>query len=134
MDYRWKATNTGRRSPGTRVPMVAQILQRNVHVVMSMLPSAAARRFWRRTAILLRSVRLAVRASFSSVRPDTGACPCMGAVSRLPPFRGGEAEQKALDLLKQWLSSVQLAQYESTGHFDVTGCHSGKHYRIRHGR
>src|SRR5262249_3843908 len=60
MDYRWKVTNTGRRSPGTRVPMVAQILQRNVHVVMSMLPSAAARRFWRRTAILLRSVRLAV--------------------------------------------------------------------------
>src|SRR5262245_25956902 len=42
MDYRWKVTNTGRRSPGTRVPMVAQILQRNVHVVKSMLPSAAA--------------------------------------------------------------------------------------------
>jgi hypothetical protein len=47
-----------------------------------------------------------------------------------PPFRGQEAEQKALDLLKQWLSSVQLAQYERTGRFDVTGCHSGKHYRI----
>src|SRR5262249_42540514 len=43
MDYRWKVTNTGRRSPGTRVPMVAQILQRNVHVVKSMLPAAAAR-------------------------------------------------------------------------------------------
>src|SRR5262249_27207592 len=43
MDYRWKVTNTGRRSPGTRVPMVAQILQRNVHVVKPMLPSAAAR-------------------------------------------------------------------------------------------
>lgn len=51
-----------------------------------------------------------------------------------PPPRGGKAEQKALDLLKQWLSSVQLAQYESTRHFDVTGCHSGKHYRIHHGR
>ena len=51
-----------------------------------------------------------------------------------PPPWGGEAEQKALDLLKQWLSSVQLAQYERTGSFDVTGCHSGKHYRIRHGR
>src|SRR5262249_23348555 len=43
MDYRWKVTNTGRRSPGTRVPMVAQILRRNVHVVKSMLPSTAAR-------------------------------------------------------------------------------------------
>src|SRR5262249_10889502 len=42
MDYRWKVTNTGRRSPGTRVPMVAQILQRNADVVKSMLPSAAA--------------------------------------------------------------------------------------------
>src|SRR5262245_48226818 len=42
MDYRWKVTNTGHRSPGTRVPMVAQILRRNVHVVKSMLSSAAA--------------------------------------------------------------------------------------------
>ena len=51
-----------------------------------------------------------------------------------PPPRGGGAEQKARDLLKQWLSSVQLAQYERTGHFEVTGCDSGKHYRIRRGR
>src|SRR5215813_2559721 len=43
MDYRWKVTNTGRRSPGTCVPMVAQILRRNVDVVKSMLASAAAR-------------------------------------------------------------------------------------------
>src|SRR5262249_5273110 len=43
MDYRWKVTNTGRRSPGTRVPMVPQTLQRNVGVVKSMLSSAAAR-------------------------------------------------------------------------------------------
>jgi hypothetical protein len=38
-----------------------------------------------------------------------------------PPSRGREAEQTALDLLKQWLSSAQLAQYESKGHFEVTG-------------
>jgi hypothetical protein len=49
-------------------------------------------------------------------------------------FRCGEAEQKALALLKQWLSSVQLAQYEGNGHFEVTGSHSGKRYRIRRGR
>jgi len=41
-------------------------------------------------------------------------------LARPPPW-GGKTEQKALDLLKQWLSSVQLAQYKSTGHFDVTG-------------
>ena len=54
-------------------------------------------------------------------------------LARPPPWVG-EAEQKALDLLKQWLSSVQLAQYERTGRFDVTGCHSGKRYRICRGR
>ena len=35
---RWKVTNTGHRSPGTRVPMVVQIHQRNVDVVKPMLP------------------------------------------------------------------------------------------------
>src|SRR5262249_16862595 len=49
MDYRWKVTNTGRRSPGTCVPMVAQILRRNVDVVKSMLASAAARHSLRRS-------------------------------------------------------------------------------------
>src|SRR5215831_5012012 len=43
MDYRWKVTNTGCRSPGTRIRMVAQIHRRNVDVVKSMLASAAAR-------------------------------------------------------------------------------------------
>ena len=42
MDCRWKVTNTGHRSPGTRVPMVAQILQRNVDVVKSELPAGLA--------------------------------------------------------------------------------------------
>jgi hypothetical protein len=49
-------------------------------------------------------------------------------------FRCEGPEQKALALLKQWLSSAQLAQYESNGHFEVRGCHSGKRYRIRRGR
>jgi hypothetical protein len=42
----------------------------------------------------------------------------------------GEAEQKARVLLKQWLSPAQLTQYESGGHFEVVGSHSGKRYRI----
>ena len=65
--------------------------------------------------------------------PILGLAHAWGRYLARPPPWVGEAEQKALDLLKQWLSSVQLAQYERTGRFDVTGCHSGKHYRIRHG-
>jgi hypothetical protein len=35
--------------------------------------------------------------------------------------------------LKEWLSPEQLAQYEARSYFEVTGCHSGKRYRISHG-
>ena len=41
------------------------------------------------------------------------------------------AEEKGFTLLKQWLSPVQLAQYEKYGYFEVMGGNSGKHYRIR---
>jgi hypothetical protein len=42
-------------------------------------------------------------------------------------------EARGLQLLKEWLSSEQLAQYDAGGYFDVIGCDSGKRYRIRHG-
>lgn len=45
-----------------------------------------------------------------------------------------EAEQKARKLLAEWLSPAQLAQYKRKGHFEVTGSHSGKRYRIRSDR
>ena len=45
--------------------------------------------------------------------------------------RCGRAEEKAYALMEQWLSPAQLAQYETNGHFEVRGCHSGKCYRIR---
>ena len=41
------------------------------------------------------------------------------------------AEEKALTLLKQWLSPAELAQYEKYSYFEVTGGDSGKRYRIR---
>ena len=44
------------------------------------------------------------------------------------------AEDKALALLKSWLSLEQLEQYELFGAFDVTGSDTGKRYRIRHGK
>jgi hypothetical protein len=45
----------------------------------------------------------------------------------------GESDARGFALLKAWLSPDQLAQYEARRHFEVTGCHSGKRYRIRHG-
>ena len=44
------------------------------------------------------------------------------------------AEQKALTLLKKWMSPAQLARFESYGHFEVIGSRTGKRYRIRYNR
>jgi hypothetical protein len=44
-----------------------------------------------------------------------------------------DREARGLTLLKAWLTPEQLAQYRLHRHFDVTGCHSGKRYRIRYG-
>ena len=46
---------------------------------------------------------------------------------------GNESEARGLRLLREWLSPEQLAQYDAHRYFDVTGCQSGKRYRIRHG-
>src|SRR5260370_41950117 len=42
-------------------------------------------------------------------------------------------EARGLELLKEWLSPEQLAQYDANSYFEVTGCHSGTRYRIHHG-
>jgi hypothetical protein len=42
-------------------------------------------------------------------------------------------EARALRLLRSWLSSEQCAQFDTLGHFDVTGSVSGKKYRIHFG-
>ena len=44
-----------------------------------------------------------------------------------------QAEIRGINLLKEWLSPEQLAQYQSYGYFDVIGRQSGKRYRIRYG-
>lgn len=44
-----------------------------------------------------------------------------------------ERERRGRKLLLEWLSEAQRIQYEQHNYFDVTGCHSGKRYRIRHG-
>src|SRR4030081_2524972 len=56
--------------------------------------------------------------------------------SRLVPgfrYGYGERQPRGLGLLKEWLSPEQFAQYDAKSYFEVTGCHSGKRYRISHG-
>ncbi len=50
-----------------------------------------------------------------------------------PGYGYGGREARGLELLKEWLSPEQFAQYAATSYFEVTGCHSGKRYRISHG-
>jgi hypothetical protein len=38
-----------------------------------------------------------------------------------------------LNLLREWLSPEQRAQFDAERQFEVVGCHSGKKYRIRYG-
>jgi hypothetical protein len=45
-----------------------------------------------------------------------------------------QAEQKALTLLRFWLSTEQAEQYDSQKHFEVVGSDTGTRYRIRRGR
>jgi len=42
-------------------------------------------------------------------------------------------EARGLRLLRSWLSPEQRAQFDATRYFEVTGCDSGKRYRIHHG-
>jgi hypothetical protein len=47
--------------------------------------------------------------------------------------RPGKTEMRGRKLLREWLSSEQLAQYDAHNYFEVTGCYTGKRYRIKHG-
>jgi hypothetical protein len=47
--------------------------------------------------------------------------------------RPSTSELRGRKLLREWLSPEQLAQYDTHNYFEVTGCHTGKRYRIRHG-
>jgi len=41
-----------------------------------------------------------------------------------------EAEERSQHLLRSWLSSEQLANYDTFGHFVVVGSDTGKRYRM----
>ncbi|WFU42900.1 hypothetical protein QA640_10875 [Bradyrhizobium sp. CB82] len=42
-------------------------------------------------------------------------------------------EARARRLLREWLSPEQRAQFDAEGHFEVTGSHTGRRYRIHKG-
>jgi hypothetical protein len=42
-------------------------------------------------------------------------------------------EARGVDLLRKWLSPEQRTQFDAQRYFDVTGCDSGKRYRIHYG-
>jgi len=44
-----------------------------------------------------------------------------------------DSEKRGVNLLREWLSPKQRAQFERHAYFDVTGSHTGKQYRIRYG-
>jgi hypothetical protein len=47
--------------------------------------------------------------------------------------RPSTTELRGRKLLLEWLSPEQKAQYDAHNYFEVTGCHTGKRYRIRRG-
>ena len=42
-------------------------------------------------------------------------------------------KQRGINLLREWLSPEQRAQFDAKKYFDVIGCDSGKRYRIHYG-
>ena len=50
-----------------------------------------------------------------------------------PGYGYGEREARGLQLLKEWPSPEELAQYDAKSYFEVIGCHSGKRYRVSRG-
>lgn len=44
-----------------------------------------------------------------------------------------QREVRGIRLLREWLSTEQLIMFNKKGYFEVTGCHSGKRYRISYG-
>jgi hypothetical protein len=57
----------------------------------------------------------------------------MWRAARQKPADYWEAEERADELLRSWLSPDQLKQHDECGHFEVIGSDTGKRYRICRG-
>jgi len=62
--------------------------------------------------------------------PQASATACFEALAALGAAES-KSEAKAKALLKEWLSSDQLVQYEQNRWFEVVGSKTGKRYRIQ---
>src|SRR5215471_5583239 len=62
--------------------------------------------------------------------PQAGPAACFEALAALGAAES-KSEAKAKALLKEWLSSEQLLQYERNRWFEVVGSKTGKRYRIQ---
>jgi hypothetical protein len=61
------------------------------------------------------------------------ACSCWARAFRDWYQRPSTSELRGRQLLREWLSPEQRAQYDAHSYFEVKGCHTGNRYRIRHG-
>jgi hypothetical protein len=48
-------------------------------------------------------------------------------------LRENNPEARGRKLLREWLSTDQLAQFDDKRYFDVVGCDTGRRYRIHYG-
>jgi hypothetical protein len=71
--------------------------------------------------------------SNGQLRRPLAVCLQMARAFREWYRRPSTREQRGLELLREWLSQEQLAQYDAHRYFEVIGCHTGKRYRIYYG-
>jgi hypothetical protein len=74
-----------------------------------------------------------LRITDDQLRRPLAACSRWARAFRDWYQRPSTRELRGRELLREWLSPEQLAQYDAHNYFEVTGCHTGKRYRIRHG-
>lgn len=70
--------------------------------------------------------------AISQLRLLLAACSNLARTFRDWYQRPGTIELRGRNLLREWLSPEQLAQYDAHNYFEVTGCHTGKRYRINY--
>jgi hypothetical protein len=72
--------------------------------------------------------------AISQLRRLQAACSHLARAFRDWYQRPSTSELRGLKLLREWLSQEQLTRYDARKYFEVVGCHTGKRYRICHGK
>jgi hypothetical protein len=76
-----------------------------------------------------------LRNAFRSIRQSLTDCAhrCQLMRAQYREWGRPQKEVRGIRLLQSWLSAEQLVQFNKYGYFEVTGCQSGKRYRIGYG-